>query len=58
MKTLTIVSAIYPFNFYCRHLWNNFNAPELQYRNGYFAVIGVMVLIVMGMIVIKKRHWF
>jgi magnesium transporter len=33
--------------------------PELQYRNGYFAVIGVMVLIVMGMIVyFKKRHWF
>jgi magnesium transporter len=32
--------------------------PELQYRNGYFAVIGVMVLIVMGLSILKKDTGF
>jgi magnesium transporter len=61
MKTLTIVSAIFiPLTFIAGIYGMNFeHMPELQYRNGYFAVIAFMVLIVMGMIVyFKKRDWF
>jgi magnesium transporter len=48
MKTLTIVSAMFiPLTFIAGIYGMNFAMPELQYRNGYFAVIGVMVLIVM-----------
>jgi magnesium transporter len=33
--------------------------PELEYENGYYAVIAVLFLIVIGMIFyFKKRRWF
>ena len=61
MKTLTIVSAIFiPLTFIVGVYGMNFkNMPELEYHNGYFIVVGVMVLIVIGMIIyFKKRDWF
>jgi magnesium transporter len=61
MKTLTIVSAIFiPLTFIAGVYGMNFrHMPELEYQNGYFAVIGIMALIVVGMIVyFKQRDWF
>lgn len=61
MKTLTIVSAIFiPLTFIAGIYGMNFeHMPELQYENGYFVIIGIMVFIVAGMIVyFKKRDWF
>lgn len=61
MKTLTIVSSIFiPLTFIVGVYGMNFeNMPELKYHNGYYIVIEVMVLIMIGMIVyFKKRRWF
>ena len=61
MKTLTIVSAIFiPLTFIVGVYGMNFeHMPELKYENGYYVVIGMMVLI--GIIMIfyfKRRRWF
>jgi magnesium transporter len=61
MKTLTIVSAIFiPLTFIAGVYGMNFqHMPELQYQNGYYIVIGAMVLI--GIIMVfyfRKRRWF
>lgn len=61
MKTLTIVSAIFiPLTFIVGVYGMNFeNMPELKYRNGYYTIIGIMFLIVIGMLFyFKKRRWF
>lgn len=61
MKTLTIISAIFiPLTFIAGIYGMNFdNMPELKYTNGYFVVLGVMFLIVLGMIYyFKRRKWF
>jgi magnesium transporter len=61
MKTLTIVSAIFiPLTFIVGIYGMNFDhMPELRYENGYYIVVGGMVLIVMGMIYyFKRRRWF
>ncbi len=61
MKTLTIVSAIFiPLTFIVGVYGMNFeHMPELKYQNGYYVVVGVMVLIVIAMIIyFKKRRWF
>ena len=61
MKTLTIVSAIFiPLTFIVGVYGMNFKyMPELEYRNGYYTIIGVMVFISIGMIIyFKKRKWF
>ena len=61
MKTLTIVSAIFiPLTFIVGVYGMNFDyMPELRYENGYYTVVGGMVLIVFAMIYyFKKRHWF
>jgi magnesium transporter len=61
MKTLTIVSAIFiPLTFIVGVYGMNFEfMPELHYRNGYYTVVGVMFLVVIGMIIyFKKRRWF
>lgn len=61
MKTLTIVSATFiPLTFIVGVYGMNFeNMPELQMKNGYFMVLGLMFLIVLGMIYyFKKRRWF
>jgi magnesium transporter len=61
MKTLTIVSAIFiPLTFIVGVYGMNFeNMPELKYHNGYYIVVGIMFLVVIGMIIyFKKRRWF
>ncbi|MBP6180750.1 magnesium/cobalt transporter CorA [Flavobacterium sp.] len=61
MKTLTIVSAIFiPLTFIVGVYGMNFeNMPELKYHNGYYIVVGIMFLGVIGMIIyFKKRRWF
>jgi magnesium transporter len=61
MKTLTIVSAIFiPLTFIAGVYGMNFQyMPELQYENGYYTVIGVMVLIgIIMLFYFRKRKWF
>lgn len=61
MKTLTIISSIFiPLTFIVGVYGMNFEyMPELQYKNGYYIIIGIMFLIVLGMIAyFKKIKWF
>ncbi|MFL9829510.1 magnesium/cobalt transporter CorA [Flavobacterium sp. ST-87] len=61
MKTLTIISSIFiPLTFLAGIYGMNFEyIPELKIHNGYFIVIGVMFLMVLGMIAyFKKIKWF
>ncbi|SHG17608.1 magnesium transporter [Flavobacterium segetis] len=61
MKTLTIVSALFiPLTFIVGVYGMNFEfMPELHYRNGYYTIIGIMVMIGIVMIFyFKKRKWF
>ncbi|MES2543471.1 MAG: magnesium/cobalt transporter CorA [Bacteroidota bacterium] len=61
MKTLTIISSIFiPLTFIVGVYGMNFdNMPELRTKNGYFIVLGVMFLMVIGMIYyFKRRKWF
>ncbi|MCW2120697.1 magnesium/cobalt transporter CorA [Flavobacterium sp. 7A] len=61
MKTLTVISAIFiPLTFIVGVYGMNFeNMPELRYHNGYYTIIGVMVLIGLLMVFyFKKRKWF
>jgi magnesium transporter len=61
MKTLTIVSAIFiPLTFIAGVYGMNFqHMPELQYQNGYYTVIGVMIVIgIIMMFYFRKRKWF
>ncbi len=61
MKTLTIVSAIFiPLTFIVGVYGMNFKfMPELEYRYGYYIIIGVMVFIGIAMLFyFKKRSWF
>jgi magnesium transporter len=61
MKTLTVVSAIFiPLTFIAGVYGMNFKyMPELEYEHGYYTIIGIMVLIVLGMLFyFKRRHWF
>jgi len=61
MKTLTVVSAIFiPLTFIVGVYGMNFKyMPELEYEFGYYTIIGIMILMVIGMMFyFKKRHWF
>jgi magnesium transporter len=61
MKTLTIVSAIFiPLTFIVGVYGMNFKyMPELEYRHGYYLVIGTMLFIgIVMLIYFKKRNWF
>ncbi len=61
MKTLTIISAIFiPLTFIVGVYGMNFeNMPELKAQNGYFAVLGIMFVLMLGMIYyFKRRRWF
>lgn len=61
MKTLTIVSVIFmPLTFIVGIYGMNFdNMPELRTQNGYFIVLGVMALLIIGMVAyFKKKDWF
>jgi magnesium transporter len=60
MKVLTVVSAIFiPLTFIVGVYGMNFkHMPELEYKNGYYTVIGVLFLIAITLLVIfVKRGW-
>lgn len=61
MKTLTVVSATFiPLTFIAGVYGMNFkHMPELEYENGYYTIIGLMLIITLGMVFyFKRRHWF
>ncbi len=61
MKVLTVISTIFiPLTFIVGVYGMNFDyMPELHWRWGYFAVLGIMMLIVIGMIrYFKYKKWF
>ena len=61
MKTLTVVAAIFiPLTFIAGIYGMNFQyMPELNFRWGYFGVLGVMILIAFTMIwFMKRKKWF
>lgn len=61
MKTLTVVSAIFiPLTFIVGVYGMNFKfMPELEYEYGYYTVVGIMILVVIGMLFyFKKRNWY
>ncbi len=60
MKVLTTVATIFiPLTFIAGVYGMNFDyMPELQYRNGYFIVWGIMGVIFLGMLIyFKKKKW-
>jgi magnesium transporter len=61
MKTLTILSVIFiPLTFLAGIYGMNFeNIPELKNPNGYFILLGVMVLVtVLAVWYFKRKKWF
>lgn len=61
MKTLTIISSIFiPLTFIVGVYGMNFKyMPELEYKNGYHIIIGVMILLGLLMLYyFKRRRWF
>lgn len=60
MKVLTIIATIFiPLTFIAGIYGMNFTyMPELQYKWGYFIVLGVMGLIMIGMVwFFRKKKW-
>ena len=60
MKVLTIIATIFiPLSFLAGLYGMNFAyMPELQWRYGYFVILGVMVIAGVGMLVyFKRRKW-
>ena len=60
MKVLTIMSSIFiPMTFIAGVYGMNFqNMPELQWQNGYFGALGIMVLIPIVMLIyFKRKGW-
>ncbi|MHB0754651.1 CorA family divalent cation transporter [Polaribacter sp. M15] len=61
MKTLTIFSVIFiPLTFLAGIYGMNFeNIPELKYKNGYFILLGSMVLVTaIAVWYFKRKKWF
>lgn len=61
MKTLTIFSVIFiPLTFMAGIYGMNFKyIPELESRNGYFYLLGAMILItIVTLIIIRRKKWF
>ncbi len=60
MKVLTVISTIFmPLTFIVGVYGMNFKyMPELEWRDGYFVVLGVMAVIAVAMIIyFKRRKW-
>jgi magnesium transporter len=60
MKVLTIMASIFiPLTFIAGIYGMNFEwMPELQWQYGYFAVLGIMFLVLVGMLIFfKRKHW-
>ncbi len=60
MQTLTIVTVVFvPITFMAGIYGMNFERiPELGYRNGYFILLGTMLMVVVGILtVFRKRGW-
>ena len=60
MKTLTIIASIFiPITFIAGIYGTNFSyVPELEWEGSYFAMLGVMMVIVIVMIAwFKKKQW-
>jgi len=60
MKVLTIMASIFiPLTFIAGVYGMNFSyMPELEYKYGYFAVWGVMILVFVGLIIyFKRKKW-
>ena len=61
MKTLTVVSVVFiPLTFIVGIYGMNFeNMPELHYQNGYYFILGFMLLLVLIMLgYFKWKKWF
>ena len=61
MKTLTILSVVFiPLTFLAGIYGMNFeNIPELKAKNGYFILLGIMVLItIVSVWYFKRKKWF
>lgn len=61
MKTLTVITTVFmPLTFIAGLYGMNFDyMPELKWRFGYFAVLGIMVILSGWMIIVfHKRGWF
>jgi len=61
MKVLTIMASIFiPLTFIAGVYGMNFNnMPELQFKYGYFVVLGIMFSVLMTMLIyFKKKKWF
>jgi magnesium transporter len=60
MQVLTIVSSIFiPLTFLAGIYGMNFkNIPELHYQNGYFVLVGVMLVIAVGLLYFfRRKSW-
>jgi magnesium transporter len=60
MKVLTIISTIFiPLSFIAGVYGMNFrNMPELEWKYGYFIVLGIMFTGILGMLYyFRRRHW-
>jgi len=61
MKTLTILSVVFiPLTFLAGIYGMNFeNMPELKAKNGYFILLGIMVLVtIISVWYFKRKKWF
>ncbi|MBK7007331.1 MAG: hypothetical protein IPH36_01095 [Saprospiraceae bacterium] len=60
MQVLTIVTTVFiPLSFIAGVYGMNFKyMPELDWKNGYFYVLGLMFIVGMGMVVyFRKKRW-
>lgn len=52
---LTFLTGLYGMNFDTESPWN---LPELRWRFGYFYVLGIMAVVVIGMLIyFRRKRW-